>query len=244
MSLPRAAFGVTPLQGGGAGGPAQPVPRRGWCGVLCFAAGLVLSLPAQAQQVVLSGVAGGKALVNIDGAAPRFMSPGQTHQGVKLLSLQGESAVFDINGQRQALRVGDAPVSQGSRAPAAGTGAQRIVLTADSQGHFMPTGQINGRAVQFVVDTGATTVILSESDAQRIQLDYRKGRKVSVNTANGTVIGHQLQLDSVRVGDALVYGVAAIVLPQSMPYVLLGNSFLTRFQMQRTNDQLTLDRRY
>jgi aspartyl protease family protein len=41
-----------------------------------------------------------------------------------------------------------------------------------------------------------------------------------------------------------VYGVAAIVLPQPMPYVLLGNSFLTRFQMQRTNDQLTLDRRF
>ena len=40
------------------------------------------------QQVALSGVAGGKALVNIDGAAPRFMTPGQTHQGVKLLSTQ------------------------------------------------------------------------------------------------------------------------------------------------------------
>jgi aspartyl protease family protein len=38
--------------------------------------------------------------------------------------------------------------------------------------------------------------------------------------------------------------VAGIVLPQAMPFVLLGNSFLTRFQMQRNNDQMTLDRRY
>jgi aspartyl protease family protein len=48
----------------------------------------------------------------------------------------------------------------------------------------------------------------------------------------------------VRIGEALVYNVSAIVLPQSMAFVLLGNSFLTRFQMQRTNDQLTLDKRY
>jgi aspartyl protease family protein len=204
----------------------------------------MLAVPAWAQQVALSGLAGGKALVNIDGASPRFMAPGQAHQGVKLLSTQGDSAVFDINGQRQTLRVGDAPVSVGRGPAASDTGAQRVVLTADAQGHFMPPGQINGRAVQFMVDTGATAVILSESDAKRINLDYTKGRKVSVGTANGSVVGHQVQLDSVRVGDAQVYGVAAIVLPQPMAYVLLGNSFLTRFQMQRNNDQLTLDRRY
>lgn len=204
----------------------------------------LLTAPAWAQQVALSGVAGNKALVNIDGAAPRFMAPGQAHQGVKLLSTQGDSAVFDINGQRQTLRVGDAPVSVGRGQAASDTGAQRVVLTADAQGHFMPPGQINGRAVQFMVDTGASAVILSESDAKRINLDYTKGRKVSVGTANGSVVGHQVQLNSVRVGDAQVYGVAAIVLPQPMAFVLLGNSFLTRFQMQRNNDQLTLDRRY
>ena len=198
-----------------------------------------------AQQVALSGVAGGKALVNIDGASPRFMAPGQTHQGVKLLSTQGDSAVFEIHGQRQTLRVGDAPVSVGRTDGGEGTGGpQRIVLTADAQGHFMPSGQINGRTVQFMVDTGATAVILGESDARRINLDYTKGRKVAVGTANGSVIGYQLQLDAVRIGNAQVHGVAAIVLPQSMPYVLLGNSFLTRFQMQRNNDQLTLDRRF
>lgn len=216
-----------------------------WPSVLALAvACALLAAPAAAQQVALSGVAGGKALVNIDGASPRFMSPGQTLEGVKLLSAQGDAAVFDIKGQRQTLRVGDAPVSVGRSGGAEGSGAQRIVLTADSRGHFLPAGQINGRAVQFMVDTGATAVILSESDAKRINLDYTKGRKVSVSTANGQVLGHQVQLDSVRIGNAQVHGVAAIVLPQSMTYVLLGNSFLTRFQMQRNNDQLTLDRRY
>jgi len=199
-------------------------------------------LVALAQSVALTGVSGSKALVVIEGAAPRFLSAGQSHQGVKLLSTQGESAVLEIDGQRQTLQVGDAPVSVGRSG--GGAPPQRIVLTADSQGHFMPAGQINGRTVQFMVDTGATLVILSEADARRIQLPFEQGQKVRVSTANGQAIGHQVRLGSVKVGNALVYEVPAIVLPQAMPYVLLGNSFLTRFQMQRTNDQLTLDKRY
>ncbi len=211
--------------------------------VLAFACWLLLpAMPALAQQVALSGLSNGRALLVIDGAKPRFVLPGQTHMGVRLLSALGDSAVVEVNGQRQTLRVGDAPVSLGKTAP--DTGAQRIVLTADAQGHFMPPGQINGREVQFMVDTGATLVILSESDARRINLAYDKGRKLKVSTANGPVAGHEVRLASIRVGDALVYDVPAIVLPQSMPFVLLGNSFLTRFQMQRSNDQLTLERRF
>lgn len=207
---------------------------------------LVLALAAGAsfaQSVALSGVAGSKALVIIDGAAPKFMTPGQTHQGVKLLNTQGESAVIEVNGQRQTLRVGDAPVSVGRGAPSGG-GGQRIVLTADGLGHFMPQGQINGKPVQFMVDTGATVVGIGETDAKRINLNYEQGQRVRMNTANGTAMGYRIQLDSVRVGDVLVRNVDAVVTPQSMPYILLGNSFLTRFQMQRNNDQLTLERRF
>lgn len=212
--------------------------------LLCMAALSLNCASAWAQQVALSGMAGGKALVIVDGAAPKFMGPGQSHQGVKLLSTQGESAVIEVNGQRQTLWVGDAPVSVGNGQTQAGGGSQRVVLTADGRGHFLPPGQINGRAVQFMVDTGASMVILSEADAKRINLKYEQGQRVQVSTANGGAIGYQVQLDSIKVGDAQVYNVAGIVLPQSMPFVLLGNSFLTRFQMQRTNDQLTLERRY
>ena len=206
--------------------------------VVALAAGASL-----AQSVALSGVAGSKALVIIDGATPKFMNPGQTLGAVKLVSTQGESAVIEINGQRQTLRVGDAPVSVGRGAPSGG-GGQRIVLTADGRGHFMPQGQINGKAVQFMVDTGATVVGIGETDAKRINLNYEQGQRVQMNTANGTAIGYRIQLDSVRVGDVMVRNVDAVVTPQSMPYILLGNSFLTRFQMQRSNDQLTLERRF
>jgi aspartyl protease family protein len=48
----------------------------------------------------------------------------------------------------------------------------------------------------------------------------------------------------VRVGDVMVSGVDAVVTPVGMPYVLLGNSFLSRFQMNRNNDQMVLERRF
>lgn len=197
-----------------------------------------------AQSVALTGVSGTRALVVVDGSAPKFLSAGQAHQGVRLVGVQGDTATVEVEGGKHTLRVGEAPVSVGrGRASEAGTG-QRVVLTADGQGHFVTGGMINGRSVRFLVDTGATNVVLSESDARRINLAFDKGQKVGVSTANGQVVGHILRLQSVRLGDVQVYDVAAIVLPQSMPYVLLGNSFLTRFQMLRQNDQLTLERRY
>lgn len=207
--------------------------------------GLAMSLGVHAQtgpQVALSGVAGGKALVIIDGAAPKFLSVGQTVQGVKLLSVEGDAASVEVDGKRQTLQVGGAPVSVGKGR--SGGGGQRIVLTADPSGHFVPQGQINGKAVQFLLDTGATTVAMGAADARRINLKYEHGQKVRMNTANGTSTGYLIRLDSVRVGDVVAYDVEAVVSPQPMPFVLLGNSFLNRFQMQKTNDQLTLEKRF
>ena len=63
-------------------------------------------------------------------------------------------------------------------------------------------------------------------------------------TANGAVPVYWCTLGSVRVGDVQVYNVEATVLPAPMTHVLLGNSFLTRFQMKRENDTLTLERRF
>lgn len=240
-----------PLKGAQPAAGPEPVEGRfrGSPGFLHLRALLVFGLLAvaagwaSAQSVALSGVAGNKALLVVDGAAPRFVAAGQAHQGVRVVSVQGESVIIDRNGQRQTLRVGEAPVSFGQTVDSA-AGSARVVLTADGKGHFTPQGQINGRAVQFLVDTGASQVVISESEAGRLNLDFAKGKKVRVSTANGDVVGHQIQLDSVRVGDAQLRGVSALVLPQPMPYVLLGNTFLNRFQMQRTNDQLTLDKRF
>jgi aspartyl protease family protein len=211
--------------------------RRGITALLALAAGA-----ASAQTVTLQGMLGSKALVIVDGAAPRSLAAGESFKGVKIVSVLGDQAVVEIEGKRQTLRVGDAPASVGG----GGAGAQgsRITLTASSGGHFMTQGAINGRAVQFMVDTGATSVAIGMRDAERLGIDYRKGTPGMSSTANGTVPTWRVKLASVRIGDVEVYEVDAVVLTASMQYILLGNSFLTRFQMKRENDTLVLERRY
>jgi len=205
-------------------------------------AGSALLASAHGQAVSLSGMHGSKAVLIVDGSAPKVLGPGESFKGVRLMSVQGDSAVFEIAGQRHTLRVGDSPVSVGGAIRAA-TGV-RIVLSPDSDGHFVTQGQVNSKAVQFMVDTGATTIGLGVSDANRIGLKYQDGQRVQVATANGNVPGWRVKLSTVRVGDIEVREVDAIVTPLSMPFVLLGNSFLSRFQMTRTNEQMVLERRY
>ena len=197
---------------------------------------------ARAQSVALSGLLGGKALLVVDGSTPKSVGVGETHRGVKLVSMQADQAVVEIAGQRQTLRIGDVPVSTGGAPGASSNG--KIVLHAVSNGHFLSQGQINGRSVPLLVDTGASVVSISAADAEQIGLNYRAGQRVQTSTANGSSTGWLVKLTSVRLGDVEIYGVDAMVTPGAMPYVLLGNSFLTRFQMTRTNDQLVLEKRY
>ena len=197
---------------------------------------------AMAQSVVLAGMLGSRALVIVDGSAPKSVAVGESHKGVKLRSTDGDTAVVEVAGRRQTLRVGEAPANVGAGAGA--VGGDKIVLTASSGGHFLKQGQINGKSVELMVDTGATSVGIGIEDAKRLGLNYQAGQPVRVSTANGTVLGWRIKLASVRVGDVEIFDVDGVVSSGSMPYVLLGNSFLTRFQMTRTNDQMVLLKRY
>lgn len=217
----------------------RPFPR-----MLVGAVASALAGAAAAQAVSLQGTMGSRALLIIDGGAPRAMLAGESHVGVRLLSTTGGQAVVEVGGQRLTLRLGDAPARVGGGAERQDGGGTRIVIPAGSNGHFTTTGSVNGRSVVFMVDTGASVVALGQTEADRLGLDYRSGRTVQVGTANGTSTGWLLRLNTVRIGDAEAFGVDAVVTPQPMPYVLLGNSFLSRFQMKRDNDLMVLERRF
>jgi aspartyl protease family protein len=196
---------------------------------------------ALAQSVSMSGSLGDKALLLIDGT-PRTVAAGATVAGVKVLRVSGSETVVEVGGKRQTLQLGGAQVNLGGTASAGG--GTQIVLAAGPGGHFVTAGSINGRAVRFVVDTGATFIAMGEAEARRIGLDYARGQRGLVNTANGQVVSHRVSLGEVRVGDVTVYNVDAVVVPAGMDVILLGNSFLTRFQMKRDADVLVLDKRF
>jgi aspartyl protease family protein len=201
---------------------------------------VLLCSGAAAQQVVLAGRMGERALLVIDGQAVT-VGVGQSSSGVKLKRWLGADAEIERGGQVLLLRADGAPATVGGAAPRAA--AREVVMAAGPGGHFTAQGSINGKSVRFMVDTGATLVALGRDDAERMGLDLGGARIAMMQTANGTVASQLVTLNSVRVGDLELNNVGAVVMPHPMPMVLLGNSFLSRLQMRRENDVMRLERR-
>ncbi len=201
---------------------------------------LTLALTAQAQNVTLAGRMGERALFMINGQ-PQTLAVGASANGVKLLRWAGEEAEIETGGKRVMLRVGGTPAQLGGAATS--NASREIVMTAGPGGHFTPSGAINGRPVRFLVDTGATQVAMGQDEAQRLGLEVSGPPNAAVSTANGAVGAHSVLLTRVRVGEVEISNVRALVIPQPMPYILLGNSFLSRFQMRRDNDVMRLELR-
>jgi aspartyl protease family protein len=202
---------------------------------------LTTAATAAATDVSLVGLYSGKALVVIDGGRPQSIPIGsRTPDGVKLLSIEDNSANFEIDGRRQRLTVGQHAVSAG-RDEQAGTST---TLTADSNGHFFTVGTINGAPMRFLVDTGATVISLGKSDAVRANVDFQKGQPGMSMTANGPVRVWRVTLNSVRVGDIVLNQVEASVHEHDLPITLLGMSFLNRMEMRRDGQSMTLKKRY
>ncbi len=207
---------------------------------LAFAMLASIACQAAAQQVSLAGTMGGKALLVIDGGAPRMVAPGQSVAGVKLLSLEQDVAVIEVGGKRSRLRMGESQVSVGS----SGGSGKQVTLVADVRGHFLTQGSINGANVGFLVDTGASTVAMGASLAKRIGIDYTKGEPGLSGTANGVVQVWRVRLSRVTLGEITLHNVEGTVLPNDMPYVLLGMSFLNRMEMRRDGSTMVLNQRY
>jgi aspartyl protease family protein len=107
-----------------------------------------------------------------------------------------------------------------------------LTLAADRQGHFKVEARIDGRHLDFMVDTGASLVVLRESDAAEVGIrpvpsDYT----AIVATANGKIKAARASLDRIEIGDITVYDVPALVLPDTaLGQNLLGVSFLSRLK--------------
>lgn len=124
------------------------------------------------------------------------------------------------------------------------TGTDSYTLQRQSDGHFYLTLKVNGTPVHFVVDTGATAVVLTKTDARKIGLDPDAlpylGR---ARTANGLVKTASVVLDEIRLGDIVDRNVPAEVNSGDMSGSLLGMTYLSRFQeLSIRGNRLTLTR--
>jgi aspartyl protease family protein len=113
-----------------------------------------------------------------------------------------------------------------------GDGQHSMVLTGDRAGHFQVDARIDGRSIDFMVDTGASLVIMRASDAARVQIFPRAADYTArVSTANGTIKAAPAMLSRIEIGDITVFDVQALVLPdEALGQNLLGVSFLSRLK--------------
>lgn len=139
--------------------------------------------------------------------------------------------------RRQVAAVRSAQPETRRSAPERAAGVNEIALRAGPGGHFLTVASVEGTAVEFVVDTGASMVVLSRQDAERVglrpdDLTYTK----KLNTANGVAAGAPVTLREVRIGQLSVRDVRAVVISGELDVSLLGNSFLGRLDGFEVDD--------
>jgi aspartyl protease family protein len=126
---------------------------------------------------------------------------------------------------------GGTPPQRAPGAAAGRDGWNRITVPADDRGHFLVTAEVNGTAITFLVDSGASTVVLSPDDARRIGLSAARLRFTErFRTANGTVRAAPVELREIRIGQLTQRYVPASVNEAPMGVSLLGMTFLSRLE--------------
>ncbi|MEZ5885212.1 MAG: TIGR02281 family clan AA aspartic protease, partial [Paracoccaceae bacterium] len=120
----------------------------------------------------------------------------------------------------------------------------RIVAPLAPDGHYYLTAEINGTKVRFMVDTGASDIVLTRQDAAHVGLNpdglsyFGQAR-----TANGTVATAPVVLNSLDLGPIHDENLRAVVNGGEMDQSLMGMAYLTRFaRVELSRDQLILER--
>ncbi len=190
------------------------------------------------ENVIVQGLFKNTAIVMLDDKR-RVLKVGITSsEGALLIKSTSESAIIEISGERKTYRLGRHISNKFKTAP----GSRAVVITPTRSGMYLVNGSINSFAVKFLVDTGATLIAMSETQAKRLGIDYKLDGEIGhSSTASGTVKSWYITLKKVKVGSIMLRNVKAAVLKGDYPTeILLGNSFLNKIQMNRDGKLMKL----
>jgi aspartyl protease family protein len=191
--------------------------------------------------VVVEALFTDKAMVTIDGVRRLLKLDKPSPEGVRLISASSKEAVIEVDGERNTYTLGGHISS---------TFSKPELMTAkvwrNQAGAYTTVGTINGRTVNFMVDTGATAVAMHANQAKRLGIRYKlEGKQIHVNTASGTAAAYDVSLDRVQVGDIILSNVRGFVVDSNGPArVLLGMSFLSQVKMEDQGSVLLLEKRF
>lgn len=178
------------------------------------------------------------------GVAARLQArPGTTisHIGAWCVIFAGLILAYSYRDEFTALRtriVGELVPAQGQQ-----TGPESIAFPLGQDGHFHVNANVDGVNINFLVDTGASDIVLTPADARAIGLDPdHLSYNMPAMTANGSVMGASVQLNRLKVGPIEIMEIPATVNRAPMPVSLLGMEFMKRLRSWRVeNGRLTLE---
>ena len=201
----------------------------------------MLALAGVAQEIEVKVIAlfTDKALLQVDGEQ-KIVRKGETFAGVLLQSANGRGAVVVIDGETIKLDLNQRIAGNFKKRV-----RTRLKIAPDSRGMYYVQGTINNLRTSFLVDTGATYVTMSGRKAKALNIDYRKGVRGHAQTAAAVVPVWQIRLATVSIGTIKLRNVTATVIEGNLPTeVLLGNSFLSRTEMSRSDKVLDITQRH
>lgn len=193
------------------------------------------------ERIVVEALFTDKAMVSIDGVRRLLKLNQPSPEGVLLISASSSEAVLEVDGERMSYPLGGHITTRFSKPEAITAKVWR-----NQAGAYTTVGTINGRTVNFLVDTGATAVAMHANQAKRLGISYRlEGAPIYVNTASGTAAAYDVVLDRVQVGEITLNNVRGFVIDSNGPTrVLLGMSFLNRVKMEDQGSVLILEKKF
>ena len=214
--------------------------------VVCsFIICLILSTSVSAASVKAIALFENRAMLSVDGGKAKIVRAGKSLSGVKLISSNTSEAVVEVNGKRKTLKLNSSLVLDeplGNKVSSSYVNSVQLVV--DEQGFFRGKGAVNGKGLEFLVDTGANLVVLNSNEADRVGLDYKSGIKSTAQTASGVAPMYLITAKKMSIGGIELSNVEMGVIEGSFPaYPLLGMTFLGRLDMQRQGQIMTLSRR-
>ncbi len=208
------------------------------CGLL--ASSLIWDLGFAVERVQVVGLLKDRAVLRIDGQQRIVKVGSSSPEGVQVQAVDTEAALLLINGTVQRLTLS---ASIGGRYQVPTTAEVRIL--PDNVGMYRLSGTINGQPVNFLVDTGATTVALNANLARSLGIDYARQPKGQVTTASGIATAYEVVLGRVGVGGISLPNVTAVVIEGNYPLeTLLGLSFLNRLALENQGSLMILRQKF
>lgn len=216
----------------------RPVAKKILAGLLLVSL-LIPSaiLHARPPNIQVVGLFLDKAAVKINGEQIVLEVGMPTVHGVLLVRSNAKRAIISINGVEKIYGLGSHVSTKLSKP------GKKVVRIPSRNGMYFAPGQINGRSVDFLIDTGASVVSMGRATANELQIPFREtGIPTNVSTASQVNKAWQVNLDTVTVGGITLNQVTGVVIDTDHhQQVLLGMSFLGRIKFSQEQGLVVLE---